>query len=88
MLFNSFKAYKWLMVHVMFLHWFIRYFFDIFLFLYICFTYGTWFALRGLAAIGKTYNNCPTMRKAVYFLLKAQKDNGGWRESYLSCPNN
>ncbi|XP_062174156.1 beta-amyrin synthase-like [Alnus glutinosa] len=54
----------------------------------ICFIYGTWFGLGGLAAAGKTYNNCPAMRRAVDFLLKAQRDNGGWGESYLSCPNN
>jgi hypothetical protein len=53
----------------------------------ICFIYGTWFALRGLAAAGKTCNNCPAMRRAVDFLLKEQRDNGGWGESYLSCPN-
>nr|POF18113.1 beta-amyrin synthase 1 [Quercus suber] len=39
----------------------------------ICFLYGTWFALGGLAAAGKTYYNCPAMRKAVDFLLKTQK---------------
>jgi beta-amyrin synthase len=54
----------------------------------ICFIYGTWFGLGGLAAAGKTYNNCLAMRRAVDFLLKAQRDNGGWGESYLSCPNN
>ncbi|KAK4588480.1 hypothetical protein RGQ29_019470 [Quercus rubra] len=53
----------------------------------ICFIYGTWFALGGLAAVGKTYHNCPTVRKAVDFLLRTQKNNGGWGESYLSCPN-
>ncbi|KAB8692523.1 hypothetical protein FH972_026345 [Carpinus fangiana] len=52
----------------------------------ICFIYGTWFGLGGLAAVGKTYNNCPAMRRAVDFLLRAQRDDGGWGESYLSCP--
>ena len=51
----------------------------------VCFTYGTWFALRGLAAAGKTYHNCLAVRKAADFLLKLQLDDGGWGESYLSC---
>ncbi|GLT28253.1 hypothetical protein SLA2020_031990 [Shorea laevis] len=52
----------------------------------VCFTYGSWFALGGLAAAGKTYNNCLAMRKGVEFLLKTQRENGGWGESYKSCP--
>nr|AHF49822.1 bAS [Maesa lanceolata] len=52
----------------------------------VCFTYGTWFALGGFAAAGKNYNNCEAVRKGVEFLLSSQRDNGGWGESYLSCP--
>ncbi|KAF8400110.1 hypothetical protein HHK36_013406 [Tetracentron sinense] len=53
----------------------------------VCFTYGTWFALGGLTAAGKTYYNSPTVRKGVEFLLSSQRESGGWGESYLSCPN-
>ncbi|XP_048448037.1 beta-amyrin synthase-like isoform X3 [Pyrus x bretschneideri] len=52
----------------------------------VCFTYGTWFALGGLTAAGKTFNNCAAIRQAISFLLAIQKENGGWGESYLSCP--
>ncbi|XP_062076402.1 germanicol synthase-like isoform X2 [Humulus lupulus] len=52
----------------------------------ICFIYATWFALGALAAASKTYNNSPTMRKGVEFLLETQTVEGGWGESYLSCP--
>ncbi|GLT38200.1 hypothetical protein SLA2020_124640 [Shorea laevis] len=52
----------------------------------VCFIYASWFALGGLAAAGKTYNNCQAMRKGVEFLLRTQSENGGWGESYKSCP--
>ncbi|OVA19318.1 hypothetical protein BVC80_521g131 [Macleaya cordata] len=51
----------------------------------ICYIYGTWFALRALATVGKNYKNSPTVRKACEFLLSTQKPSGGWGESYLSC---
>uniref|UniRef100_A0A2N9EML5 Terpene cyclase/mutase family member n=1 Tax=Fagus sylvatica TaxID=28930 RepID=A0A2N9EML5_FAGSY len=53
----------------------------------ICYTYGTWFAVGGLAACGRNYRNCPALRKACEFLLSKQLPNGGWGESYLSSQN-
>ncbi|KAI5591916.1 hypothetical protein POPTR_004G132500v4 [Populus trichocarpa] len=53
----------------------------------ICYTYGTYFALKGLASVGKTYRNSRTVRKACEFLLSKQHNSGGWGESYLSCAN-
>ncbi|XP_021294248.1 beta-amyrin synthase-like [Herrania umbratica] len=53
----------------------------------ICYTYGTCFALAGLAAVGKTCRNSQIVRKACRFLLSKQQESGGWGESYLSCPN-
>ncbi|KAH7848449.1 hypothetical protein Vadar_002836 [Vaccinium darrowii] len=53
----------------------------------ICFIYGTFFALEGLASAGKTYNNSQAVRRAVEFLLKAQNEEGGWGESLESCPS-
>ncbi|XP_015581645.1 lupeol synthase-like isoform X1 [Ricinus communis] len=52
----------------------------------ICFIYATWLALKGLAVAGKTYENCLAIRRGVDFLLKLQTNDGGWGESYLSCP--
>ncbi|KAE8665058.1 Lupeol synthase [Hibiscus syriacus] len=53
----------------------------------ICYTYGTWFAVEGLAACGRNYHNSPSMRKACEFLLSKQLPSGGWGESYLSSQN-
>ncbi|KAH7515219.1 hypothetical protein FEM48_Zijuj10G0003800 [Ziziphus jujuba var. spinosa] len=47
----------------------------------VCFTYGAWFALGGLTAAGKSYDNSPTIRRAVEFLLRKQNEDGGWGES-------
>ncbi|CAD5328004.1 unnamed protein product [Arabidopsis thaliana] len=52
----------------------------------VCFIYGTFFAVRGLVAGGKRYNNCEAIRRAVRFILDTQNPEGGWGESYLSCP--
>nr|BBI55113.1 multifunctional oxidosqualene cyclase [Bauhinia forficata] len=53
----------------------------------VCYIYGTRFALNGLEAAGKNYNNCLAMRRGVDFLLSKQNEDGGWGESYLSCTN-
>lgn len=51
----------------------------------ICFTYGTFFAVKGLLAAGRTYENSYSIKKACDFLLLKQLNSGGWGESYLSC---
>lgn len=53
----------------------------------VCFTYATWFGVKGLVAAGKNYSNCSGIRKACDFLLSKQLQSGGWGESYLSCQN-
>ncbi|KAL8479841.1 hypothetical protein ACS0TY_026693 [Phlomoides rotata] len=53
----------------------------------ICFLYGTSFALGGLVAAGKTYENSEAVRKGVNFLLSIQNEEGGWGESLESCPS-
>ncbi|WMV25838.1 hypothetical protein MTR67_019223 [Solanum verrucosum] len=53
----------------------------------ICFTYGTWFGVKGLLAAGRSFNNSSSIRKACDFLLSKQVVSGGWGESYLSCQN-
>ncbi|VAI85695.1 unnamed protein product [Triticum turgidum subsp. durum] len=50
----------------------------------ICFTYGTFFGVKGLIASGRTYENSSSIRKACNFLLSKQLSTGGWGESYLS----
>ncbi|PRQ51835.1 putative beta-amyrin synthase [Rosa chinensis] len=40
----------------------------------------------GSAAAGKTFRTSEAMRNGVSFLLTAQRENGGWGESYLSRP--
>ncbi|XP_065879219.1 beta-amyrin synthase 1-like [Euphorbia lathyris] len=53
----------------------------------VCYIYGTYFALRGLAAVGKTCENSKVVRKGCEFLLSKQLNSGGWGESYLSYTN-
>lgn len=47
----------------------------------VCFIYGTFFAVRGLVAAGKTYKDSEAIRRAVRFLLETQNEEGGWGES-------
>ncbi|GAV59745.1 Prenyltrans domain-containing protein/Prenyltrans_1 domain-containing protein [Cephalotus follicularis] len=51
----------------------------------VCFTYGTYYAIKGLVAGGRTYKNSIFIRRACNFLLSKQLESGGWGESYLSC---
>ncbi|KDO62053.1 hypothetical protein CISIN_1g043885mg [Citrus sinensis] len=51
----------------------------------VCFTYGTWFGIKGLVDSGRKYENSRSIRKACDFLLSKQLDSGGWGESYVSC---
>ncbi|MED6144976.1 hypothetical protein PIB30_020627 [Stylosanthes scabra] len=51
----------------------------------ICYTYGTWFGIKGLIDAGRTYQNSQSIRRACDFLLSKQLSSGGWGESYLSC---
>nr|GEU84717.1 dammarenediol II synthase-like [Tanacetum cinerariifolium] len=53
----------------------------------ICFLYGTFFALAGLVSAGKTYDNSEAVCKAVNFFLSTQNEDGGWGESFKSCPS-
>lgn len=50
----------------------------------VCFTYGTWFGVKGLVAAGRTFKNSPAITKACDFLLSKELPSGGWGESYLS----
>jgi hypothetical protein len=51
----------------------------------VCFTYGTWFGMKGLLAAGRSYETSASIRSACDFLLSKQLASGGWGESYLSC---
>lgn len=53
----------------------------------VCFTYATWFGIKGLVAAGMSYESSASIHKACDFLLSKQLPSGGWGESYLSCQN-
>lgn len=50
----------------------------------ICFTYGTWFGICGLLAVGAKPAD-PGIVCAAEFLRAKQCADGGWGESYKSC---
>ncbi|GFZ79607.1 squalene--hopene cyclase [Paenibacillus marchantiophytorum] len=49
----------------------------------ICYIYGTWSALTGLAAVGFGADH-PSIRNGVQWLLSIQNADGGWGESCTS----
>lgn len=51
----------------------------------ICFTYATMFATESLKSVGEDYSNSLYARKACEALLRKQRSDGGWGESYKSC---
>ncbi|KAJ7695093.1 terpenoid cyclases/protein prenyltransferase alpha-alpha toroid [Mycena rosella] len=51
----------------------------------ICFTYATQFALESLALVGETYATSESSRRACEYLIRKQRADGGWGESYKSC---
>jgi lanosterol synthase len=50
----------------------------------VCFTYGTWFGVRGLRAAGASADD-PAIKRACAFLLEHQNADGGWGEKGDSC---
>jgi squalene/oxidosqualene cyclase-like protein len=50
----------------------------------VCFTYGTWFAIEGLLAAGRSPESMP-IRRAARFLLDHQRADGSFSEAFESC---
>src|ERR1017187_7100078 len=50
----------------------------------VCFTYGTWFGVRGLCAVGAAIDDT-ALTRACAFLYSHQNSDGGWGESGTSC---
>jgi len=50
----------------------------------VCFTYGTWFGVKGLRAAGLPADHA-VLQRACAFLRRHQLPDGGWGESAESC---
>jgi len=50
----------------------------------VCFTYGAWFGIEGLVAVGEPLSS-PFIKKACNFLLSKQRADGGWGEDFQAC---
>jgi lanosterol synthase len=52
----------------------------------VCFTYATWLVVEALVSVnGETYATSPVLRRACDFLVRTQRPDGGWGESFKSC---
>ena len=51
----------------------------------VCFTYGTFFALEALAAVGQVWQGSERVRRACQWLVERQMEDGGWGEHHESC---
>jgi lanosterol synthase len=56
----------------------------------VCFTYATWFGIEAISkAMGKGFYNdtvlAGSLKKACEFLVRKQKVDGGWGETFESC---
>lgn len=47
----------------------------------ICYTYAAMFALEALYTVGENYSNSDVVKRGCDFLVKRQREDGGWSES-------
>ena len=52
----------------------------------MCFLYGTWFGVSALAEAGEAEGqDAPRLAAAARFVLRMQRGDGGWGETYRAC---
>ena len=51
----------------------------------VCFLYGTLFGVTALAECGEPGEDAPRLAKAAAFVLRLQRGDGGWGETYRGC---